>query len=154
MKTTRLKFFYHLGLIAITISLSAYYLFSHLMILIDHQLEKSMKYAVFIAWKSDQAQLGDMVIFEHKNRLIVKQVVAVAGDQVRVKQGSVFINNQLIIAANLQIQIAKQQAIPIQEGEIVLLANQYWVNSNHPLSVDSRFFGAIDSITARVIWRF
>jgi signal peptidase I len=123
-------------------------------------------------------QRGDIVVFHHLHPqlLIIKRVVGIPGDRIRVDDGHAFVNGSRIpepyavfepaaynpsrdifpgtVYSDPNVDSDWWRRMPslVHDGELVVPPNQYFVlgdNRNH--SEDSRFWGLVprDSIVAR-----
>jgi signal peptidase I len=87
---------------------------------------------------SFQPHVGDLVLFEHDGMLIVKRVLAVAGDVVEGRNARVFVNGKRIDEPYVQ-HIGKPEG-PLQAfGPVRIPAGQLFVaGDNRDFSFDSR----------------
>lgn len=85
---------------------------------------------------------GDMVVFKHeaggKNQKMVKRVIAVEGERVRIENGNVYINEELLQENYITGYTEGNIDIVVDENRIFVMGD------NREGSVDSRVFGAID----------
>lgn len=124
-----------------------------------------------------QVQRGDIVVFHHpRYPLIIKRVVGIPGDRIRVEDGHAFVNGAHIPEPYAAFEPAaynpSRDVFPgttyldpnvnpdwwfklpslVRNGELVVPQNQYFVlGDNRNYSEDSRFWGLVsrDSIVAR-----
>jgi signal peptidase I len=124
-----------------------------------------------------QVQRGDIVVFHHpRYPLIIKRVVGIPGDRIRVEDGHAFVNGSRIPEPYAAFEPAaynpSRDVFPgtsyldpnvnpdwwfklpslVRNGELVVPQNQYFVlGDNRNYSEDSRFWGLVsrDAIVAR-----
>lgn len=93
---------------------------------------------VLIIKKWSTPQRGEVVTayIEELDRTVLKRVLAMEGDRVRITQSSVFLNGQQIMEiGEMEIDVEKEFTVP---------AKHYFViGDNHLVSVDSREFGCV-----------
>ncbi|MEA5082935.1 MAG: signal peptidase I [Lachnospiraceae bacterium] len=96
---------------------------------------------------------GDMVVFKHeadgKNQKMVKRVIAVEGERVRIENGNVYINEELL---------QENYITGYTEGSIDIVVDKnkiFVMGDNREGSVDSRVFGAIDEgeVSGKVVMK-
>ncbi len=119
--------------------------------LILNKLEKSLA--------SYEYHRGDIVVFSSpidKDKLLIKRVVALEGDLVRIEDGLVAINGRLLEENYIRDKAYTEQILMIQDyqvpdGELYVLGD----NRNPKGSTDSRFFGGVplENIRGKVIFR-
>ncbi len=84
----------------------------------------------------DSISLDDVILFEYDNINYIKRVVAVEGDNIKINNGQLFINEKLINNYSIQNNISK---------EFTLNKNEFYVlGDNYQNSIDSRDFGVIN----------
>lgn len=90
-----------------------------------------------------------------KQEDLVKRVIAVAGDQISISEGQVYLNGQRLdepyLAANVETYMPNSKSL-----DITIAAGQYFVmGDNRGSSKDSRYFGPItaDAILGEVWFR-
>ncbi|MGE4213447.1 MAG: signal peptidase I [Anaerotignaceae bacterium] len=85
---------------------------------------------------------GDMVVFKHeaggKNQKMVKRVIAIEGERVRIENGNVYINEELLQEDYVTGKTEGTIDIVVGENRIFVMGD------NREGSIDSREFGAID----------
>jgi signal peptidase I len=105
-------------------------------------------------------QRGDIIVFNPTEELskqkfndaFIKRIVGVPGDQLEVKDGKVYVNNQ-----PLTENYISREPIRGQFGPVIVPANQYFVmGDNRNSSYDSRFWGFVprDRIVGKAAFRF
>jgi signal peptidase I len=93
---------------------------------------------------------GDVVVFDspiNENEDLVKRVVAVAGDEVAIKDGALYVNG----VAQEEPYLLEQDFEGYEPGLVVPESQVYVLGDNRNNSGDSRIFGpiAIDSIIGK-----
>ncbi|MBP1566779.1 MAG: signal peptidase I [Oscillospiraceae bacterium] len=84
----------------------------------------------------DSISLDDVILFEYDNINYIKRVVAVEGDNIKINNGQLFINEKLINNYSIPNNISK---------EFTLNKNEFYVlGDNYQNSIDSRDFGVIN----------
>ena len=95
-----------------------------------------------------QPERGDVVVFTppvSDTDEFIKRIIGLPGDQVMVKGGRVYINDQLLDEPYLSPDLLTEDGSFLPEGqEYTVPAGQYFVlGDNRPHSSDSRFWGPI-----------
>ncbi len=104
-----------------------------------------------ISYKLHQPERGDIVVFKPPNedtRDFIKRVIAVPGDRLRIAQGTVYINGEVLHEPYLFERWTANNTWPADGHEVLVPADHYFVmgdNRNH--SSDSRLFGFIARVT-------
>ena len=99
---------------------------------------------VLIVNKYEKVDAGDIVVFDIQNRKLVKRVIAMAGDEVKAVNGTVYVKykgSEYFSALNedyLETSTADFDAVLVEEGRIFVLGD------NRGISNDSRQFGTIN----------
>ena len=107
-------------------------------------ISESLPFSYFLALPIKDVRLGNYVLFDHPNELIVvaKKVAGLPGDEIKIRAGILYINEQRVgkiqtkSSSGLELQ-------PISQGRI---DNDFiFVVGTHPFSFDSRYsdFGLI-----------
>jgi len=95
-------------------------------------------------YKLEPIARGDVIVFRYPRdpaKSYIKRVVAVAGDQVRIEEGVVFVNGHRLSEPYVPPQYEDVRSYP----ESVVPPHCYFVLGDHRnLSNDSRDFGAVD----------
>lgn len=108
------------------------------------------------AYNFGEPERGDIIVFPHEestgeDRLYIKRVVALPGDHLVIKDGSVYRNGSKLIESYIPNGARTDGDIDyvIPEGEIFVMGD------NRENSADSRYFGtvAIEDVTGEVIVR-
>ncbi len=91
-------------------------------------------------------QRGDLVVIRDDARaeFMVKRIIGIPDDRVRIQDGKVFVNSKLLAELYLPSETYTDTREP--QGTIYKLANkEYFVlGDNRVLSEDSRFYGAVE----------
>lgn len=96
---------------------------------------------------------GDMVVFKHeaggKNEKMVKRVIAVEGERVRIENGNIYINEKLLQEDYVTGETKGNIDIVVEKNEIFVMGD------NREGSTDSRVFGAIDEgeVSGKVVMK-
>lgn len=89
---------------------------------------------------------------------LLKQVVGIPGDVIRLESGGVFINDRLIPNSIATQYYHSRYLYPQMLGTRRLKKNEYWLSGNSNNSYDSRYFGAvnIDEIKQKavILWSY
>jgi signal peptidase I len=106
-------------------------------------------------------QRGDIVILDKAttpgadDEALIKRVIGLPGESLEIRQGSVYINGQLLNEPYIQ------NHADYNYPQTVIPPNSYFVlGDNRPVSLDSHYFGPVtrDQIVAKVLltypWRF
>lgn len=99
---------------------------------------------IVILIKTDDLKIGDLCAFEYNDKLLIKRIIGMPGDEIKIDENGVFkINGKEfddvdgIVKAGGYIDIQ----LPYRVAE-----NSYFVvGDNRTESIDSRYFGSIDS---------
>jgi signal peptidase I len=96
---------------------------------------------------------GDLVVFDGTRSLVVKRVVAVAGDSVGIEDGVLVVNGRPVpepAVDRRSVDGMYYGPVRVPDGTVFLLGD----NRRH--SVDSRTFGPVpvEKVTGRVIFRW
>nr|WP_277422258.1 signal peptidase I [Brachyspira hampsonii] len=80
----------------------------------------------------------DVVVFNYNDTNLVKRVIGIEGDKVEIKDGGLYLNDNLI---EHEYYIFSSE----DDGLYILGNNQYFVlGDNIKVSEDSRYFGLVD----------
>ena len=100
-----------------------------------------------ITYRFTEPQRGDVVIFKYSDTQdFIKRVIGIPGDEVMIKDGSIYINGDKLNESNyLADSVITNGGSYIHEGQSITVPNgEYFVSGdNRPNSSDSREFGPI-----------
>ena len=88
---------------------------------------------------------GQIIIFEFENILLVKRLVAIPGDKVRIEGGSVYVNgkklNETYLKSTVRTLLPSEDIAFLKEGEEKTVPAGYYfaLGDNRPESKDSRY---------------
>lgn len=101
-------------------------------------------------YQNSKPNRGDVVAFKnplHTSQLLVKRVIGLPGEEIKIEGGSIYINGQLLNESYLSADVKTDSGTFIKEGSILKIeADQYALlgdNRNH--SSDSRHTGWISN---------
>src|SRR5580704_3968344 len=96
------------------------------------------------AYRFENISRGDVVVFHYPRdpeKSYIKRVIALPGDSLRIDDGHVFVNGQLIDESYVPRRYRDGRSMP----EIVVPQREYFVMGDHrSISSDSRDFGPVD----------
>ncbi len=114
-----------------------------------------------ISYKFESIKHGDVVVIQSpRNPEIqyVKRIIGLSGDTVMVKEGHVYLNDQLLQEQYLQVQTPTWEFGEMHEGVPLTVPKDYILvmGDNRPRSSDSREFGPVpmSSIIGKVVYRY
>jgi signal peptidase I len=94
------------------------------------------------AYRLQPPQRGDIVAFRQGDaRVLIKRVVGVPGDRIRIERGTVFVNG--VALREPYVLYADNRSF---SGATVPPGSVYVLGDNRAVSEDSRFFGAVPDI--------
>jgi signal peptidase I len=95
-------------------------------------------------YRFDPIERGDIVVFHYPrdpNKSYIKRVIGVAGDHVRIEDGKVFVNDQLLDEPYVPEEYADLRSYP----EVKVPGHAFFLLGDHRTSSqDSRDFGPVD----------
>ncbi len=102
---------------------------------------------------------GDIVVFNHEGKALIKRVIAVAGDRIEVDSitNTVKLNGKILNESYIKTPDPEYLADRSTEGEIIVPDGYVFVlGDNRDNSTDSRVFGCVgeDQIIGKAVWRF
>lgn len=101
-----------------------------------------------ISIKFSPLKRGDIVIFKHpqnENRLLIKRVIGLPNEEIRISQGAVYINGNLLSETYVQPNNKTTEERDIKENTNYKIPQDGYVvlGDNREFSSDSREFGAV-----------
>jgi signal peptidase I len=93
---------------------------------------------------------GDVIAFqESANRNLIKRIVGMPGDTIRVERGELFVNDELFDEPYFESKVITSSGNYLGEGETYIVpAGKYFAfGDNRPVSLDSRDIGPVDQIS-------
>jgi signal peptidase I len=96
-------------------------------------------------YRLEPIQRGDIVVFRYPrdpSKSFIKRVIGVAGDHIRIEDGQVFLNGNLLDEDYVPRAYEDERSYP----EVVVPSNSYFVLGDHrTMSNDSRDFGPVQA---------
>ncbi len=102
---------------------------------------------------------GDVIVFNKPGlgKSLIKRIIGLPGDIIEIKNGHIYINEDLIIENYIPDQVETTGGTFMREGERVTVdSDSYFVfGDNRPVSEDSRMLGLIkrDWMLGKVVFR-
>lgn len=97
-----------------------------------------------IAYRVGSIEHGDVVVFLYPHdhsKSYIKRVIAVPGDDLRIDQGTVYVNGKPLKEGYVPLRYTDDRSEP----EMIVPPNDYFVMGDHrSISSDSRDFGPVD----------
>ena len=111
--------------------------------------DKEQLVAEKLTLKYKKPERGEVVIFEHptqKGELIIKRIIGMPGERLIIKNGSVYINDNILNEPYLAKGTVTEGNVLIKENnEFVIPDNNYvLMGDNRGKSTDSRYWGTIN----------
>lgn len=114
-----------------------------------NNITQSLPYKHFLIVKNTKANKGDYILFvapktcQYVGMNLIKKIVGVSGEQVRVISQNVYVDENLVGRAKTH---TKRGTAISTTKEMTIPANQYFVATDHIDSYDSRYdeFGLIN----------
>jgi signal peptidase I len=154
--------------VAVSLSL---YLIIHLFIVQPNKVEGNSMYPTLhnseriltskITLRTRSLHRGDVVVFAPPNGQkgdYIKRIIGLPGETVTLKEGKVYINDQLLVESYLPAGLKTADKQFLQEGQSFIVSTDSYIvlGDNRPFSSDSREWGPIDrkSIVGIAKWRY
>ncbi len=115
-------------------------------------LDKEQIIAEKLSIKFDPIKRGEVIIFWHpktKSDLLIKRVVGLPGEIIKIQNGFVFINGKKLEEPYLAGNIVTKEGDILLEGQDYKIAADYYIvmGDNRAESTDSRYWGPIQKET-------
>ena len=112
-----------------------------------HDKEQLVAEKVSLSYK--EPERGEVMIFEHptqKGALIIKRVIGLPNEDLTIKNGSVYINGNILNEPYLSADTKTEGNIIIKEGTNFRIPDRSYVvlGDNRDKSTDSRYWGVIN----------
>ncbi|HYM78986.1 MAG TPA: signal peptidase I [Candidatus Dormibacteraeota bacterium] len=95
-------------------------------------------------YRLEPIERGDVVVFKYPrdpSKSYIKRVIGMAGDQIRIDAGQVYVNGQALDESYVPPEYADARTCP----ELIVPANSFYVLGDHrSMSDDSRNFGPVN----------
>lgn len=149
---------FFLDLIEITVMAMAIFVVVYLFLFQPHSVQGNSMLPNFhnkeyiltdkVSYRFSQPQRGDVIIFKapgNEDYEYIKRIVGLPGEQVKISEGKVYINDQLLNELYLPADLPTRPGFFAAEGKAVIIpANQYFVLGDNRLhSSDSRDWGPV-----------
>ena len=114
--------------------------------------DKEQIIAEKLSIKFDPIKRGEVIIFWHpktKSDLLVKRVVGLPGETIKIQNGFVFINGTKLEENYLSGIVVTNEGDFLSEGQEFKIADDYYIvmGDNRSESTDSRYWGPIQKET-------
>jgi signal peptidase I len=97
-----------------------------------------------IAYRVGNIERGDVVVFLYPHdhsKSYIKRVIALPGDDIRIDQGRVYVNNRQLKERYVPLRYTDERS----QSERIIPPNEYFVMGDHrSISSDSRDFGPVE----------
>ena len=97
-----------------------------------------------MAYRIEDIHRGDVVVFEYPgdhSKSYIKRVIALPGDDLRIEDGTVYVNGKRLTEKYVPSRYADDRSEP----EMVIPQHEYFVMGDHrSVSSDSRDFGPVE----------
>lgn len=114
-----------------------------------------------LSYRFSPPKKGDVIVLKNprnESQDFIKRIIATPGETVQIKEGLVYVNDNLLIEPYLQSGLETKPGSFLEEGErLTVSQNQYIVlGDNRDHSSDSRQWGPVtmQEIIGRVIFRY
>lgn len=120
--------------------------------------DKEQIIAEKLSIKFDPIKRGEVVIFWHpeaRQDLLVKRIVGLPGETIKIQNGFVYINGQKLAEPYLSSTVVTEEGTFLLEGQDYKVSQDYYIviGDNRSESTDSRYWGPVakDTIIGRAL---
>lgn len=150
---------FFLDILQVIVFAVAIFLFVYLLIMQPHKIKGDSMQPNFpdgeylltdkVSYRFNEPDRGDIIVFEPPNSTgdeFIKRIIALPGETVSLKQGSVYVNDQKLNEPYITREMLTYQGVFLGDGEEVTVpVSHYFVlGDNRPHSSDSRAWGFVD----------
>lgn len=149
---------FFLDIIEVVVFAIAIFLFIYLLVMQPHRIKGSSMEPNFhdgeyllsdkITYRLREPKRGDVIVFEAPGANgdeFIKRIIGTPGDKVAVKDGKVYVNEQLLTEAYLPQGLVTTAGAFLKEATEVTVPDGYYfvLGDNRPFSSDSRAWGLV-----------
>ncbi|MFV1917485.1 MAG: signal peptidase I [Patescibacteria group bacterium] len=160
---------FFLDTIEILVFAIAIFLFIYLLVLQPHKIKGASMKPNFhdgeylltdkVTYRLREPQRGDVIVFEapaDSREEFIKRIIAQPGEIFEIKEGSIFINGEMLSESYLQADVPTAAGSFLKENEKMRVPEEQYIvlGDNRKFSSDSRTWGYVskDKITGRAFF--
>lgn len=164
-----LNFFYEM--IEVFVISASFFVVVYLFLVQPHQVKGSSMYPTFkdgeylltdkVTYKRRAPQYGDVIVFKapiNENFDFIKRVIGVPGDEIMIKGGKIYINDNPLDEFYLPPEYTTSPGQFLQEGESYVIpdGSVFAIGDNRGHSSDSREWGPVpyQNIVGKALFRY